>query len=126
MDEINHGSTHAYVNKGCRCDTCRAAFRAYREDLRERRLNGEPRRAKSVRNRSIHGTTYGYQLGCRCDPCRSSVVGHQAASAARRRARAKVDPSIIPHGKPSTMKNYGCTCDDCLRAAGRRYKRVPL
>lgn len=44
----------------------------------------------------------------------------------RRVARLIADPSLAPHGVPSTYTNWGCRCDECSIAYGdsRRTARV--
>jgi hypothetical protein len=34
----------------------------------------------------------------------------------KRVARMMVDPTVAPHGVPSTYNNYGCRCDACRAA----------
>jgi hypothetical protein len=73
-----HGSYLTYTNHKCRCEPCRAAWRTYTSDLRQRlaeRLAADPSLAP-------HGKSSTYtNWGCRCGPC-------GAAQAARRRRGA--------------------------------------
>lgn len=64
-----------------------------------------------------HGTEYRYNKHkCRCQACRAAHANRQATNVAQRRAILEVDPSIRPHGNPSTYKNWGCRCDPCIDA----------
>ena len=74
-----HGPTcDGYVNHGCRCDDCRAAWRAYN---RKRRAE---RRALIAEDPTvaIHGLNSTYtNWGCRCPRCTDA---HTAESARQR------------------------------------------
>lgn len=52
---------------GCRCDTCKAAKRAYMASRRQQALSAP---ADKSAEDFTHGTRFGYEeRGCRCDEC---------------------------------------------------------
>lgn len=62
MQEYPHGEPRGY-NRGCRCEKCVTAIRAYWK-AKQRRLRS------SEIPEHIHGTVNGYSnYGCRCDQC---------------------------------------------------------
>lgn len=73
-----HGTNASYA-RGCRCDDCREANRAYGRAYIARR------RAAGV-DEGKHGTAYGYQLGCRSN-CPVTPTCSDAALAAENRRR---------------------------------------
>ena len=47
-------------------------------------------------------------------------AAYYAEVRARAQARAKEDPSIVPHGTPSGYSYWGCRCGDCSARNNRR------
>ena len=96
---MKHGTNSGY-SKGCRCDDCKSANKAYRKAWAERRRASIP-----------HGTTNGYaNYGCRCDPCKAAhsarVKGDNARHAGERPTTHGVDG----------YKRFGCRCSICVEA----------
>jgi hypothetical protein len=99
--ELIHGTHDGYVNRGCRCDECKAAAAGYRAGRFKNGICAAPgcdatiwtsmkgrtglcRRCSSLARRTAeHGSMAMYQRGCRCDACRA------ASNAARRSYRAR-------------------------------------
>lgn len=105
-----HGTTNGYTSKGCRCDLCLDAVRAYKKRFKSQPITGtEP----------WHGTVTGYtSRGCRCDLC----------SDARRAAKKKLKSQPITgsepwHGTANGYKGRGCRCDSCRDAYNQTRKR---
>lgn len=73
-DDQRHGSNAGY-NRGCRCEPCVEARKAYRA---ERKANPVGRVEKAD-----HGTIAKYTHGCRCQPCRDAIAEYNR----RRRER---------------------------------------
>ncbi len=70
-----------YTN-GCRCDDCRAAWRALHAAWRARQ---DP----ALLPPHVHGTKNGYNnYGCRCPACRDAIATYWRALRARRRRAA--------------------------------------
>lgn len=57
----------------------------------------------------------GYRKGCKCDVCRAANALRYMEDQRDRCARLKADPSIRPHGDPSTYHNWGCRCIPCTK-----------
>lgn len=72
--EIVHGSTTAYIAKGCRCDACKSAWSSYQ---RERRVRIKAEVESGLRP---HGTRMGYWSGCRCEACKRAKLLRAKAS----------------------------------------------
>lgn len=86
-----------------------------------------------------HGTPLGYTRGgCRGPACRRALAEYTAEIRARRRDLRRLDENgrwvahldskgcPLPHGDPSTYRNWLCRCEPCTTAAtasGRRYKK---
>jgi len=73
-----HGTRNGYVNLGCRCDACRAAWAEYFKTYRRRERRGlsadDPR----------HGKYSSYSNhGCRCNACRKAWTTYQRGYRAR-------------------------------------------
>lgn len=63
QNDPRHGTPHAYCNLDCRCDRCRAAWREYSREVKERRPPLSPEDPR-------HGTNNGYvNHNCRCPDC---------------------------------------------------------
>jgi hypothetical protein len=79
---MKHGAW-AYSHGQCRCDECRAGWRAWQlrsNDNRAARLAVDPTLAP-------HGKRSTYtNWRCRCDPCRAAQSAWFAAYSARRKA----------------------------------------
>jgi hypothetical protein len=92
---LGHGTNASYA-RGCRCDACREAQRAYhRQWMEDRRKNVESIPAEH------HGTAYGYQLGCRSRkscPATPSCPDASLAEGRRRRREAGIPeaPDRVP------------------------------
>lgn len=74
MSAIPHGTAGGYVNHGCRCDECRAAFAADMKRQRRRRaerLAGvRPKPLRSdAKSAPEHGKRSTYDWLCRCSAC---------------------------------------------------------
>lgn len=84
---VDHGhGDHRTYHKGCRCNDCREANRAYQAELRARRHN-DPYSA----DRAGHGKSSTYRNhACRCDECTAAHTADCNAYRARRRARSVV------------------------------------
>lgn len=82
-----HGTPNGYVNHGCHCDRCRAAWRTYQPAIdakvRYRRRHGQVERKRG----RTHGIRATYARGCRCPDCREAERVYRAAY------RARVSPS---------------------------------
>lgn len=76
-------------------------------DLKPLRLVG------TVATKTRPGTSLTHPEACGCKACRQ----RRWRDAAREKAR--LDPSIVPHGTASGYNYYGCRCDDCALAKGR-------
>lgn len=50
---------------------------------------------------------------CRCVPCTAANRARQYSENESRTARLLADPSLAPHGKVSTYRNWGCRCAPC-------------
>jgi hypothetical protein len=83
---INHGTTTAYANYGCRCDECRAANTAYQRDRRSRKAAGLPVRARAANGEmGAHGTYSTYiHHKCRCKECSIANATYQVEYWTRR------------------------------------------
>lgn len=80
---LGHGTNASYA-RGCRCDACKEAARAYHRDWmanRRRTTDGIPA--------EHHGTAYGYQLGCRSRKLCPSTPSCADASLAEERRRRR-------------------------------------
>ena len=78
--EISHGTEHAYVRYGCRCDDCK---RASAEARARRRAGTGP--GKTPKGQTVHSLhAYDYH-GCRCSACRAAKAAAQRRWYARRR-----------------------------------------
>lgn len=73
-----------------------------------------------------NGTRSGYQRGCRCPDCVESNQASLRLSAQKRFERAKVDPSIVPHGTINGYRNYACRCSRCKAAGSVENRRNRL
>lgn len=120
---IEHGTTNAYSNHGCRCGECREAWRLYVTEKNHRLGRSRPKevvfaeRAAAVK----HGTATKYKNhGCRCDECREWA--RMARADSRRKAYRKGPPDHI-HGTPNGYENYGCRCDACRGAERVDYRK---
>jgi hypothetical protein len=68
-----------------------------------------------------HGTSHAYvRLGCRCDECRGWLRDRNRRARQRRRERAARGEIPVPHGRPYTRADYGCTCHLCRMANNRK------
>jgi hypothetical protein len=63
-----------------------------------------------------HGTNGYTNYKCRCEVCKTAASKREAGVRARRIARAKEHPEIIPHGTANGYHNYGCRCVPCTGA----------
>lgn len=65
---INHGSSHAYLRRKCRCDICRLAHN-------ERIARGRRKRLHAlIDGTAPHGVRASYDAGCRCNRCKQTRV----------------------------------------------------
>lgn len=113
----NHGTTGEY-KRGCRCDQCRAAQRAYQVEW------AEGRRAEANFQHGLNGYD---NYGCRCDVCKEARANWSrkrgarnnkllATRRARRRAGDESPPSELTHGIQA-YREWRCRCDVCSAAA---------
>lgn len=86
-----------------------------------------------------HGTPLGYTRGgCRGPACRRALADYTTEIRARRRKLRRLDENgrlvadrdskgrLLPHGDPSTYRNWLCRCEPCTVANStyfRRYKK---
>ena len=129
MNELNRrkqdvcGTRARYMNAGCRCDLCRAAWAAHQIEANKSRRE---RLADTTAVEHGKATTYA-NWSCRCEPCKAahSVVMRQQAQS--RKDRLAADPSIVEHGRAATYQGWGCRCEPCKAAAieyeAGRYER---
>ncbi|WP_333757846.1 hypothetical protein [Streptomyces sp. ISBFB 2968] len=112
-------------SRGCRCDTCRAAKRAYGQEQHRKRLAA----VEAGEANFEHGYEGYTRWKCRCDICREAKSERQSRGDAKgymrqyRQARkAKLDAGEveISHGM-SGYTNDMCRCETC-RAAFRAYR----
>lgn len=83
--QMKHGTPSMYQHGPCRCDACREAARAQREQLRS------AARSRPV-PQHVHGTINGYtNYACRCDECKAEH---------RRRYREKRSAGSSSHALP--------------------------
>jgi hypothetical protein len=80
-----HGSTHAWMNKGCRCEICAPAMRAWRDkrNAKRRATRAAGGRGPYDKGPLVCGTLRAYRKGCKCDLCRAA---NAADTAARKRS----------------------------------------
>jgi hypothetical protein len=95
--EVQGHGTNASYARGCRCDDCKAAARAYQRDyVARRKAEGVPA--------DRHGTAYGYQLGCKdratcpAEPTCTDVV--LAKDIDRRRAQGVPEQAPMVAAEP--------------------------
>lgn len=112
-------------SRGCRCDVCRAAKRAYNQEQHAKRLAA----VEAGEATFEHGYEGYTRWKCRCDPCRAAKSERQSRGDAKgymrryRRARkTALDAGEIEinHGM-SGYTNDGCRCEIC-RGAFRAYR----
>jgi hypothetical protein len=119
---VKHGLS-GYVDRGCRCDVCRAA------KSRANRL-GRRRRVALVRaglaEPPEHGKSSYENWGCRCETCSAAHAETMEAQRQRRAALIAAGAEPPSHGL-SGYRHWGCRCDVCREAATlserRRYLR---
>jgi hypothetical protein len=70
-----HGTPNGYANGGCRCQSCRDAWREYQRVCRERRRDPLVLAAAFVSHGS-RSTYVGY--GCRCGACRAANAAYMS------------------------------------------------
>lgn len=118
----------------------RERVRGERESRRS--SDAEERRDRRRRGQQTHGTAGGYQQGCRVDEkCPQAALGlttcHQAYRAyhrdyaARRKARAAADPSLVTNHGTESGYVQGCrdncpsspTCREAMNVADRARRR---
>lgn len=89
-----HGTNASYA-RGCRCEPCKEARRAYqREYTKNRKAEGA---------QEYHGTAYGYQLGCRgrsACPGELSCTDAMLTQERERRRAAGIPPKELVDAKP--------------------------
>lgn len=73
----------AYIDRKCRCATCRAAYREYRRDERQKMSDTASRGAAEFEH-GAHGYT---NWGCRCEMCSAAERVRRRASAAANQAQ---------------------------------------
>lgn len=78
-----HGTASEYSNHRCRCDDCRAAWRAWSRDYYRRRHNSPGRQPRGTN--WTHGIRATYVKGCRCEDCTAAERTYKADLRARRR-----------------------------------------
>lgn len=115
-----HGVTG--YSRGCRCDVCRAAKRAYNQEQRRKKLAA----VEAGEATFEHGYDGYTRWNCRCDTCRSAKAEYQSGRrgstsgymkkyrAARREAVAKGAVEVT-HGLGG-YTNDRCRCDICVDA----------
>ncbi len=54
--------------------------------------------------------------GCRCDECRAGFAAYTKKRNREREALLLADPTLAPHGVPSTYGNWRCRCRPCTDA----------
>jgi hypothetical protein len=90
--ELEHGKINTYVNHGCRCSDCRAAWASY---MRSRRKTAHSKRHE-------HGTWNAYNnLGCRCEPC---VAAAKIVRAEYKAYRAQQNGDSPPGASPRAVR----------------------
>jgi hypothetical protein len=118
-----HGTVSGY-SRGCRCDDCRTAKRAYSQEQRRKR-----RAAVEAGEANFEHGYVGYtDWGCRCDVCKAAKAGYQAGRGARpgqaeymkqyrrnRKASLTKGEAQFKHGLGG-YTNYGCRCEVCAKA----------
>lgn len=112
--ELQGHGTNARYARGCRCEDCKEAKRAYHREYAARR--------RTVDAGAYHGTAYGYQLGCRGTACPEALSCTQAMldqDRARRRA-AGVQAKVLVDAAPVRAHVEG------LHAAGMPYKQIAV
>jgi len=63
-----------------------------------------------------HGTRACYLQGCRQPPCATANTSYLHNLRQRRKQDLAADPTLKPHGSPSTYVNWGCRCPQCGNA----------
>lgn len=105
--EITHGTISSFVNYQCRCELCRAAYRAgwnrqyhnrkqgyvreYREpDVQEKARLRRVKEVEKGKREIVHGTLNAYSnYRCRCDKCKEAAALHNQEYRKRKRAEGK-------------------------------------
>ena len=83
-DDPRHGTVNGYINRGCRCEECRDAWREYH------RPYGESYRRRKGMQPKKYGRTHGIRATyvhekCRCDECREAERTYRRQLRARQR-----------------------------------------
>jgi hypothetical protein len=68
------------------------------------------------RRKAEHGSGSLYRQGCRCKKCRVAHTARTIRRTAERTRLLAADPSLAPHGRASTYRNWGCRCRPCTTA----------
>lgn len=144
MQEIKHGTGHAYRVRMCRCDLCTEANTEGGRRERERRKAMAKEDPASV----PHGKSGYANFGCRCEICvqakslqnldqrsperQASPKGRtqdgHGSSGGYERRKCRCDRCLSwrdqqlqtsPHGSVDTYR-WGCRCETCVNARGQR------
>ena len=124
-----HTHSAGGYSHGCRCSTCRSAYKEYRathyaqhrEEIRaynqlHRAKRGQWTRDCRMRGLSAddarHGTVSGYvTYGCRCTGCSKAMRAYR-----QKRITAGLQVGDYRHGTVSGYRDYGCRCSECRKA----------
>lgn len=105
---VRHGESAGY-ERGCRCQECCEASRAYTKNRRRARREALARGEIQV----VHGRARSYgEYGCRCPECREAAI---VAWTEERRRRGVKPMNAIVHGTTSMYTKHRCRCDVCRR-----------
>lgn len=69
---FTHGTSYAWMKKGCTCLVCTEAKHAHYDERNAKRREGEGYSKQRGVDPQRHGTRYRYKLGCRCPACRAA------------------------------------------------------
>ena len=103
---VSHGHYSMYTNHQCRCDLCKAAYRAFRQRYRQPAVErcgcGNPTCTRKTRREVQHGLSCYFRHKCRCATCMEGMREYQRNRRAAVRA-SKAAQGLIPTSQTADL-----------------------